>query len=790
MTKREMRSYLSLIPISAKVRRKQNRLILLCIIFAVFLVTTVFSYAEIMTAGEAAVMVRKHGRYHIAVSGVSEEEAEQIKTQENVSAAAWFRSFGEDIYEGYLIGDKRVVLYGATQAYIEDIRKYQWEGVYPQNDREVMLNGIARERLGVQAGDSVTIHTPAGDFDYTVTGFCVDEWQLYNEKYDGVCAYMNMDALAAICSANGYPDGSGGNDTGDGSAGPVLYVQFVKGTDIKEAVAGLKDQYGLSDANIQENKITMGMEGASSNQTINWLYGMAAAVFVMILIAGVLMISSCMNSTVSQRVKFFGMMRCIGASKEQVMRFVCLEALNWCKSAIPVGLGISVVFTWALSEFLQRKVGGEFSDYSFRFSMIGIMSGIWVGIITVLLAAHSPARRAAGVSPVAAVSGNVQTARKLTRPVHSRVFRVESALGVYHAAAVKKNLILMSLSFAFTVTLFLVFFAVLDFARKLLPSESDLNPDISVASIDNTNSLDRNLKAEMVKLPGVTAAFGSAMQFTVPAEINGMPGSVDLVSYDDYMFQWTKDSVISGDLSKVVGDTDYVFTIFNQDSRLNTGDIIRIGETDLEIVCVVSEGIGTRECPVVCTEETFRRITGEENYMVLNVQLTKDAPEETVDAIRSMIGENELEDSREESEVNNSSFWVFRIAAYGFLCIIALITIFNIMNNISMSVSAKMKQYGAMRAVGMSIDQMIKMIAMEAATYAACGLVIGYAGGLYLHRLIMNKLVYAHFGGSWKVPVEPLTIITLIVILSCVAAVRSPARKIRDMAITETINEL
>lgn len=790
MTKREMKSYLSLIPISAKVRRKQNRLILLCIIFAVFLVTTVFSYAEIMTAGEAAAMVRKHGRYHIAVSGVSEEEAEQIKTQENVSAAAWFRSFGEDIYEGYLIGDKRVVLYGTTQAYIEDIRKYQWEGVYPQNDREVMLNGIARERLGVQAGDSVTIHTPAGDFDYTVTGFCVDEWQLYNEKYDGVCAYMNMDALAAICGANGYPGGPSGNDTGDGSEGPVLYVQFAKGTDIKAAVAGLKDQYGLSDANIQENKITMGMEGASSNQTINWLYGMAAAVFVMILIAGVLMISSCMNSTVSQRVKFFGMMRCIGASKEQVMRFVRLEALNWCKGAIPVGLGISVVFTWALSEFLQRKVGGEFSDYSFRFSMIGIMSGIWVGIITVLLAAHSPARRAAEVSPVAAVSGNVQTGTKITRPIHSRVFRVESALGVYHAAAVKKNLILMSLSFAFTVTLFLVFFAVLDFARKLLPSESDLNPDISVASIDNTNSLDRNLKAEMVKLPGVTAAFGSAMQFTVPAEINGMPGSVDLVSYDDYMFQWTKDSVVSGDLSKVVGDTDYVFTIFNQDSRLNTGDIIRIGETDLEIVCVVSEGIGTRECPVVCTEETFRRITGEENYMVLNVQLTKDAPEETVDAIRSMIGENELEDRREESEVNNSSFWVFRIAAYGFLCIIALITIFNIMNNISMSVSAKMKQYGAMRAVGMSIDQMIKMIAMEAATYAACGLVIGYAGGLYLHRLIMNKLVYAHFGGSWKVPVEPLTIITLIVILSCVAAVRSPARKIRDMAITETINEL
>lgn len=779
MTNREMKSYLSLIPISARARRKQNRLILLCIIFAVFLVTTVFSYAEILTKGEEEAMVRKHGSYHITVSGISEETGQQIKARENVSQAAWFRAFGEDIYEGYQIGDKRVVMYGTTKEYIEDIRKYQWEGTYPQNDHEVMLNEIAGERLGVRVGDSITIHTPAGDFDYAVTGFCVDEWQLYNTKYDGVCAYMSLNALMEICEANGYT----ANDE-------VLYVQFAKGTDIKEAVAGLKGQYGLSDGNIEENKVTMGMAGASSNQTINGFYGLAAGVFGLILVAGVLMISSCMNSTVSQRIRFFGMMRCIGASKEQVMRFVRLEALNWCKSAIPVGLGISMVFTWVLSEFLQRKVGGEFSDYSFRFSVIGIVSGVLVGVVTVLLAAHSPARRAAGVSPVTAVSGDVQTGRQISRAANTRFFRVESALGVYHAAAAKKNLILMSLSFGFTVTLFLVFFAGIDFVRKLLPSESNLNPDVSIVAVDNTNSMDRGLKEEIAGLPGVEAAFGSSMWFTVPAEINGAPGSVDLVSYDDYMFQWTKDSVVSGDLSKVCGDTDYVFTIFNEDSRLNTGDRIRIGETDLEIACVVSEGIGTNDCAIVCTEETFRRITGEDDYILLNAQLAKDAPEETVDAIRELTGDNELEDRREDDEEINSSFWVFRIAAYGFLGIIALITIFNIMNNISMSVSAKMKQYGAMRAVGMSIEQMIKMITMEAVTYAVCGLLIGYAGGLYLHRLIMNKLVYSHFGGSWEIPAEPLMIVTLIVIFSCVVAVRTPAKRIRDMAITETINEL
>ena len=107
-----------------------------------------------------------------------------------------------------------------------------------------------------------------------------------------------------------------------------------------------------------------------------------------------------------------------------------------------------------------------------------------------------------------------------------------------------------------------------------------------------------------------------------------------------------------------------------------------------------------------------------------------------------------------------------------------------------MSVSARMKQYGSMRAVGMSVDQMTKMIAAETLTYAVSGLAIGYIAGLYLHRLFMMKIVFTHFGGSWTVPFEPLAIITIIVAFSCVVAVCIPARRIREMVITETINEL
>ncbi|MFR4554752.1 MAG: hypothetical protein ACLT39_03165 [Peptoniphilus sp.] len=55
-----MKSYLSLIPISAKVRKKQNHLTIMCIAISVFLVTSIFSMAEIGLQMEIDRLKLKH----------------------------------------------------------------------------------------------------------------------------------------------------------------------------------------------------------------------------------------------------------------------------------------------------------------------------------------------------------------------------------------------------------------------------------------------------------------------------------------------------------------------------------------------------------------------------------------------------------------------------------------------------------------------------------------------------------------------------------------------------------
>lgn len=771
-----MKSYLSLISISAKNRRKQNRLTKICITLAVFLVTVIFSITNIMEKGEEERTIRRHGLYHIAISDIGEETARKIEGQEDVSFAAFAACSGGEEDKGYQIAGKRAVLYGAGQSYIEDIRKYAIEGEFPRNESEVMLSEYAKDALGLRLGDSVTLNTPAGDFAYRISAFCGDDTE-DNVYRDCVCVYMGLEELEGM--------GVLGKEEGR-----VYYVQFAEGTKLRTAIDRMREAYGIGDGCVKENTFLLGMAGASDNEGVMDVYITVTAVFVIIMIAGALMISSCMNSNVSQRTTFFGMMRCIGASKKQVMRYVTLEALNWCKTAVPAGLGLGLIVCYVLCLILKNLVGGQFSEFSFRISLASLAAGALVGVLTTLIAAHSPARRAAEISPIAAVSGSGETGKKLSHGANTRLFKVETALGIHHGVSSRKNLILMSLSIAFTVTLFFVFFAGLDLVKKLLPSDSSFHPDLSIAGEDGA-SIDRKLKKEISLLPGVEAVFGNSMTYDVPARVNGTEGSVDLVSYDDYMLNEAKKAVVSGDISKVDKDTDYVLTIFAQGSRLNVGDKVQVAGRELEVACVVSEGIGVGNRPaLVCTEETFLDLTGKEDYGVLSIQLAEDVSEETVNKIEKLAGENEFLDRREETDANYSAFWVFRLAVYSFLAIVSLIAAFNIINNLSMSVSARIRQYGAMRAVGMSKGQMIKMIAAEAVTYGIWGLILGCGAGLFLHRLFVTKITITHFGGTWAVPLQPVFIVIVLVLSSCAAAVYAPAKRIWNMAVTETINQL
>ena len=780
MSSTEMKSYLSLIPISAKVRRRQNRMTILCIVIAVFLVSAIFSVADMMLRTQMNRAAGKDGSWHLQIAGITQSQAEQLAQQPDVVCAGAGAVFNEGGEEDYRLNGKRVVLYGCDAQFLRVNRSAAFEGTFPEQDGEVLLGKGAARIFGVAIGDSVTLKLPDGqNRTLTVTGIGGVDESYYEMQFALVDIYLPQETFESLL-------------TGQGEALPqtVYDLQYTSAAKAAKALPQLQQQYG-EDA-VHENLNVMGSAGQSNSTAFRTVYGMAGVLFALVLLAGVLMISGTMNSNIAQRTRFFGMMRCLGMSKQQVVHFVRMEALNWCRIAVPIGLVLGTFSSWAVCGALRYGIGGEFATTPvFRLSMGGLCAGVVVGVVTVLLAAQAPAKRAAEVPPVAAASGSEQAA-VVHHAANLGSGRTETALGIYHATASKKNWFLITASFALSIVLALGFIVILQFASLLLPSLAPWQADVIYTGYDNERVLPDTMAQQLRRMPGVARVWGCTGLVHVPASSDrNNVEQVTFCSYDDFMLESSKSMVVKGRMAKNSGADNEVMTMYNKTNPIRVGDTITVNGVPLTVVGAFSQGIFPDDVTLIAPETLFRRVAGEQNYNMIGVQLDRTASDETVLALAAFSSDQiVVQDLRESNRQDRGTYYAARIVLYGFLAIIGGISLLNIINSISMSVSARMKQYGILRAIGMDDAQLKRMISAEAGTYAVSGLVVGIALGLVLNRKLYILLITHYFGAAWQVPWGCLAVIVVVVLAAVVLAVYNPVRRILMQPITATISEL
>ena len=82
-------------------------------------------------------------------------------------------------------------------------------------------------------------------------------------------------------------------------------------------------------------------------------------------------------------------------------------------------------------------------------------------------------------------------------------------------------------------------------------------------------------------------------------------------------------------------------------------------------------------------------------------------------------------------------------------------------------------------------------VANHVITAALAGCVIGYVVGAVIGKLLFNILIQEHFAYAvWTLPVFRLLIVVVFVVAAMLAAIYTPSKRMRNMAVTETINEL
>lgn len=776
-----MKSYLELIPISAKVHKKQSRMTRICIILAVFLVTAIFGMADMEMRSQQLQEIKSDGNWHVLFSDIDQKTASMIAARPEVTASGWYAYLGTEAQ--YTVSGKSVIVAGMDKKVSDDIFPMKvTEGDYPTKKNEVVLTQNAKLGLGVHVGDTITLKRPSSEpVELSVVGFV-----------EGTSKLLKQDSYALLLTNEGFQ-----YSIPQGQHTSQYIVQLSRYCNMRKVIADITQQYKLTDKQVLQNGNLLAMLGQSDNSYVLGLYGTAAVLFVIVMMAGVLMLASSLNSNVMQRTEFFGMMHCLGATKKQIMHFVRKEGLQWCKTAIPVGVGIGTVVIWMLCAILKALTPGYFGEMpSFAISWIGILSGITVGIFTVLLSVRSPAKKAARVSPLAAVSGNSNSVQPIRTAANTTIFKIDAALGIHHATSSKKNFLLMVGSFSLSIVLFLCFSVSVDFMHHAVRPLKPWTPDISFVSADQTCSLSNSLIKQLQDNPKVARAYGRMFAYNIPIKSDGQNREINIISYEDYQFSWAKGSLLNGSLNDVMQKDSQVLIVYSPENFLHVGDKIQLSLGDEQKEVAVAgllssspfnhvKGVET----VICSEKTFWKLTGNTNYTVIDIQLTDNATDSDVDSIRSLAGPNtQFSDQRASNREVKGAFYSMALFIYGFLVIIILITIFNIVNSIAMSVSARIKQYGAMRAIGMSGHQLIKMITAEAVTYSVAGSIVGCLIGLPLHKTLFEKMVTSHWGDSWQFPLGMLAIIIAVVIISSILAIYGPTKRIHKMSIIDTIS--
>lgn len=768
-----MRSYLGLVAEYAKAHKKKNRLTVACIAIAVMLVVAVFGMADMSVQAQINENIRQKGNYHAAITDISDSTAGQIGKRSDVNVSGWIGRAEDTVFQG-----KPLLIQGGEQAIVAQMNLAATEGHYPASAQEALIDRLALEQFGLSVGDTIDIALSDGRVrQYRITGTYNDFAGLKGTDSHGL--HLSAEGIRALPSAS-YRD--------------YYYIQFKSGVNINRALSELKAEYGLTDEQVAVNNILLGLMGQSDDSAIVEIYATAGILFVLVTMAATFMIASSFNMSVLERTQFFGLLRCLGATKQQIKRYIRLEGLRYSLKGIPIGLLAGCGVMWAAVLYLNALNNKYLPEMPlFRVSWPAIAAGTAIGFLVVMLASKSPAQKAAKVSPQAAVTGNVNHTNNqpINRAASTKWVRVDTAMGIHHAFSNKKSMALISGSFAISIILFLCFTVLIAFMDHALRPLKPYAPDLSITGADESTLLDRSMMEQLKTIPHLKQVYGRMFSYDIPA--NGKQGdhTAMLISYDDPQLKWADNMLISGNTDNVRNGSG-VLVGYSEDTNWKVGDTVTLqlsgGAYEVPVAGILADtpfAAAKGQWIAICSETTFTALTGITDYTVIDLQVDEDIS----DQVRSiMTPQMRLLDKQQGNRETRAAYYAMAVFVYGFLTVIALVALINIVNTVNSSVSGRMGNYGVMRAVGMSGRQLKRMVAAEAAAYAGTGSAVGAVLGLLLHRLIFRLLITPTWGELWQPPVAVLAVTIIAAVFTTFVAIVSPTKKVERMSIVNVVN--
>lgn len=296
-----MKGYLGLVSEYAKVHKKKNRLTIICIAISVMLVTAIFGMADMSLKAQKEEAIRRYGNWHTIISNIPLETADVISNRKDVSVSGFLGMASSTTYQG-----KELIIQSSSEELAKQMNLSVTEGHYPVSETEALLDRQGLEQFGLSIGDTIEIVYSDGQTrQYQISG-----------TYGDFSSLQGTDAHGLQLAEGGL------RFLPETEYQEYNYIQFKSGTNINRANEEIKAEFSLTDEQISTNVMLLGLMGQSKDTTMLEVYLTAAILFVLVAMTGTFMIASSFNMSILERTQFFGLLRCLGATKRQIKRYI------------------------------------------------------------------------------------------------------------------------------------------------------------------------------------------------------------------------------------------------------------------------------------------------------------------------------------------------------------------------------------------------------------------------------------------------------------------------------------
>ena len=621
-------------------------------------------------------------------------------------------------------------------------------------------------------------------------------------------------------------------------------------TEPQYTFGGLRNKYKSYKYDIKINSELLAYEGANlSDETLKLIYGLGAFIMAIVLVSSVFVIRNGFAISITERLKQYGMLSSIGATKKQIKKSVYFEGFILGIIGIPLGILSGILAIYILVQvvnYILKDFVTNSSLLTYSISWSAIIVSIVVATITIWLSCKKSAKKASKVTPIEAIRSSEDVklkAKKIKCPkIITKIFKTGGEIAYKNLKRSKKKYRTTVISIIVSVVIFIAISSFIEYGFKMSSAYyTEIDYDYVVYCNNNVSPEDKEEylkeKEKNTKILADISNLADVDEYSINKYISlEMPmddkHKAELTEYGKYIKEHYLANVeidtvnivsLSKDeynryLKKIGGNYDsYKDGAILVDNNINTvengkkaqgsmynwkkGDTIqgKINNKDYSIKIInkteeTVKGINNlynTEATLIVSDEWLEKNIGDYETISMYVK-TKDA-DKLDEEIEQYKQEKNIEDSeirifniQENTKAQNAVVLVISIFLYGFIGVITLIGVTNIFNTITTNMNLRKKEFAMLKSIGMTKKEFNRMIRLESIFYGVKSLIIGIPIGILLSYGMYN-VFKDNMQMSYNLPLKAIIISIIFVSIIIGIIMKYSMSKINKQNIIETI---